>query len=159
MKRQEIQLNKRATKVKRELSVQKVYKKNYLKKVVARVDFLNPIISLNSELPMEVISSIKQSFPITEPKEFITEEFQFKPDSFERTKKEKTKQWFFYAKQRDKYVCISQDYMSVTFDVYDSFESLRAPFLKILDSLFNNFNDLQGKRMGLRYINNHCCPK
>jgi len=36
------------------------YKKNYLKQVIVRTDFLNPIHSLNEGLPNEISSVIKE---------------------------------------------------------------------------------------------------
>lgn len=127
------------------------YKKNYLNQVVARVDFLSPINSINRELPSEIISVIKDFFPIAEPQEVLEIGLQLGKEAPE--KQSKIMQWKFLGKEREKELDIDEKSMFIVFKNYKSFEDLQIPFIRITDSLFNTYKDIQTKRLGLRYIN------
>ena len=48
------------------------YKNNYLKGVIARIDFASPIISIIDELDNKIIKKALKLFPIDEPKKGFT---------------------------------------------------------------------------------------
>lgn len=128
------------------------YKKNYLKQVIVRTDFLNPIHSLNEGLPNEISSVIKDFFPIAEPREVLALDFQISPEVSDK-KQTKLMEWNFHGKERDKRLSISEKNMYISFNSYKSFEDLTTIFIKIVDSLFNTFKEMQITRLGLRYTN------
>lgn len=129
------------------------YKKNYLKQVIIRIDFLNPIQSLNTEFPIVLGSIIKNFFPIAEPKDVLARELQFTLDKID-TKETKIKEWNFFGKERDKKLTISQNSMVIIFNIYRTFDDFINPFKSVVDVLFKLFKELQINRVGLRYINN-----
>lgn len=128
------------------------YKRNYLKQVIVRIDFLNPIQSLNYELPNELGSVIKNFFPIAEPKDVLARELQFAEDKVD-SKETKLKEWNFFATERDKKLTIFENGLIIVFDIYKSFKNLNNTFTNVADVLFKLFKELQIKRVGLRYIN------
>lgn len=127
------------------------YKKNYLSQVIVRVDFLSPINSINRELPADLSLVIKDFFPISEPQEMLEIGLQFGKD--EKEKQIKIMMWKFLGKERDKELYIDEKSMFIVFKIYKSFEDLTTPFIRIVDSLFNTFKEIQIRRMGLRYVN------
>ena len=54
------------------------YQKNYLTEVIVKIDFLNPINSLEDKFPTNLKPEIKRLFPIAEPQDIIAGEFQIK---------------------------------------------------------------------------------
>lgn len=131
------------------------YQRNYLKQVIARIDFLSPLASLKEDLPREIGDISKEFFPIPEPKEVTGQEVLFgpQPDQVERKQTHLT-EWHFFGKEREKHLLITQEYLFVEFTNYTSFELFSDHFMSVVDALFSAFGDLQIKRMGLRYINN-----
>lgn len=128
------------------------YKKNYLKQVIVRIDFLNPIKSLNNELPIVLGSIIKNYFPIAEPKDVLARELQFTLDKVD-SKETKIKEWNFFGMERDKKLTIFQDGLIIIFDIYRTFDDLKNTFTDVTNVLFTLFKELQINRLGLRYIN------
>ncbi|MGE5558144.1 MAG: TIGR04255 family protein [Bacillota bacterium] len=130
------------------------YKRNYLKQVIVRIDFLNPILPLNEQVPLDLSSSIAALFPIPEPREIIANELQIRADSTIQQREEKIREWNFHSRERDKFLCITSNCMFISFSVYKSFEDLQMNFTNITATLFKVFKDMQIRRLGLRYINN-----
>lgn len=138
------------------------YQKNYLTEVIAKIDFLNPINSLEDKFPTNLRSEIKRLFPIAEPQDIIAAEFQIKqsPDSSNiKSNKKNFKNWNFYDKNRNKLLQISYKDMYIVFKVYESFADFKACFMDVTDSLFKELEELQIKRLGLRYTNNIEIPE
>jgi len=133
------------------------YKKNLLDKVIVRIDFVNKISSLNSQLPDDIIKEAKNSnFPIIEPAESILYDIQIKAsDNKERQESKKILEWNFYEKNREKQLHINWENMFIVFNKYNSFKELKDNFILIAKKLFEKYpTELQVKRLGLRYINN-----
>jgi len=126
--------------------------KRHLEEVIIRVDFLKPVDSLIESMPPELNAAIMSSFPIAEPKDLIAEELQIKNEGVDR-KRTAIKEWDFYGREREKRFCITRDFFFIVYTKYESFEVLKSEFLKATDVLFKIIPDLQGKRIGLRYIN------
>lgn len=133
------------------------YKGNFLKQVIAKIDFLSPIPQLKDELTPIIGDVSKQYFPIPEPTQVTGHQMklQLGPEKpiFEESKEQLT-QWHFYGKEREKHLLVTQSFMFIEFLRYDSFENFSRHFLSITDALFSAFKHLQVKRLGLRYINN-----
>jgi len=131
--------------------VRKRYKKTFLKKVVARVDFASPVESLQKKLPPAVNAALLKVFPILESKKAVGKEFTIGPQETEERTFEQMN-WYYYSKDRQKRACLSFEFFWVEYNVYSSFEQLKADFLPILEELFKSIQQLQIKRFGLRYI-------
>lgn len=130
------------------------YKTNFLTKVVAKVDFANPI-PVEDKLEPELTKSILKSFPISEPKKLIGTQVKFVPDegfNFEGEQLSKT-EWNYYGKNREKQLIVASEAFTIIYDEYDSFETLLSEFLDNLTILSKIYPDLQMNRLGLRYVN------
>ena len=133
------------------------YKRNFLSKVIVRIDFVNKIPSINTDLLNTNIKGvIKDNFPIIEPRESILFDVRIKaPDAIEKQESEKILEWNFYGKNREKHLHINWENMFIVFFKYNSFDELKSTFIDIAKKLFENYpTELQVKRLGLRYINN-----
>jgi len=62
------------------------------------------------------------------------------------------REWHYYSKSRHKKLVVTDQSMLVEYTKYNTFKTLRDDFLKTSDALFDTFEDLQVKRLGLRYI-------
>jgi len=127
--------------------------KDYLDQAIIRIDFLTPNLIPSDSLSTELIQEIMKLFPIAEPREAIAEEFQIKGGQPIETKIEKMIEWNFYGKDKEKRLCLSKQSFFIAFKKYDSFKNLKLTFIPIAEKLFKNYTGLQGKRLGLRYIN------
>ena len=81
------------------------YKRNFLTKVIARVDFISPIEGLEKQLSPDISNGVKDFFPIAEPKKAIANELQMSLGLLKQKSSEFT-EWKFYGKDRDKTLVI-----------------------------------------------------
>jgi uncharacterized protein (TIGR04255 family) len=132
------------------------YKNNFLKQVIARVDFLNLINEIKEQLAPDITDICKKYFPISESKSVkkLETKIQLGADKHHivEQSQEQFTEWHFYGKKREKHLLITPSFMYVEFLKYESFEELSDHFLSITDKLFSVVNNLQVKRFGLRYI-------
>ena len=129
------------------------YKTNYLTEVIARVDFAGPILELEKRLDRQVRDVLLKSFPIPEPKEVLAQHVEASKQSLKASHSTFT-EWNFHGRDRDKTLTITPNSISVVYKAYDSFEILQSEFLQVTDKFFGIYADAQGKRLGLRYLNN-----
>jgi len=128
-----------------------LYKKNFLSEVIIRVDLVSPIPSLAIELPKSIGKKALDIFPIDEPIKGFT---QLGESEKELTKnKMEFIEWNFFGRNREKQLNISQDHFFITNKNYLNFGSFKNEFIKIAEVIFNEFNQAQPSRLGLRYIN------
>lgn len=134
------------------------YKKDFLDKVIVRIDFDTPLSSIVTTGPEKSIyTTVKERFPITEEKKIIGKEFLIGPsDTKERSIE--TKEWHYYGKNREKHLTVTPDVMFIEYNKYEHYEKLRADFLSVSNALFVAYPKLQVKRMGLRYIDHITIP-
>ena len=132
------------------------YQRNFLTKVIARIDFLSPMVSLQDVLLSSVSEASLKYFPIPEPKDATLRVFSFGPEvrDIQKSQEISSKEWHFFAKDRDRHLLISRDAMFVESEHYQSWDDYSKCFLDVCDALYDNYKDLQIKRLGLRFINN-----
>ena len=128
------------------------YRSCFLKTVIVRLDFSYPVTKLTKTLPQRLKDIIPPLFPISEPKEFIGKEFVVSKDATKEKILEGTK-WFFHGLDRQKTLVVSRDNVNIEYKTYESYDVLKREFIPIVDALLASYDDLQGKRLGLRYIN------
>lgn len=128
------------------------YARSFLKEVVARLDFVAPVASLQQDINSKFLKTITKLFPISEPKETIGLEFQFGPGE-SQSKEVRSKQWNFYGKNREKQLTIAHNYLSVHYTKYSTFEAAKADFSLIVESFSKMYPETQVARFGLRYMN------
>ncbi len=129
------------------------YKKNYLKQVIARIDFVGSIHIDTSGPSESVLTAIKSRFPISEPAEVFTQKVKLQRDDVQRDT-QKFIEWRFFSAERDRCVAITQSYMYVEYKTYTYYEDLRADFTSIAHAMFRDYRGLIAQRIGLRYVDN-----
>ncbi len=136
----------------------KKYKKNFLNKVIARVDFASPLPGVAEALPSEISEIALKHFPIDEPKKLQRGRIEFKEGGAVSAEKLGTQiEWRYHGKSREKSMCITPDFMWIVHNHYESFKSFKSDILPILNVLFSVYGkdkQIVIKRFGLRYINN-----
>jgi uncharacterized protein (TIGR04255 family) len=128
------------------------YKKPFLKQVIARVDFVAPIVDLEKNLPLKLGKVASAHFPISEPMEGIAKEFRFDPRGVQETQKP-YKQWSFFGKVREKELTISSAFMNLVYTRYTTYEDMKEHFSIVVDEIADEFPDVRVARFGLRFIN------
>ncbi len=128
------------------------YKRNFLSEVIARVDLVSPLPSLERELPKDISKAALESFPIDEPKPVFTQELLVTEKEL-ATRKQEFTEWNFYGRNREKYLRILPQAFFVVYKDYEKFENLQNEFLTIVKNFFGFFEQAQPSRLGLRYIN------
>lgn len=129
-----------------------MYKKNFLDKVVIRVDFTKEIQEIENSLPSQVVDEIVKIFPIPEPKIKHGKQYQLGPKMM-AVKEIDQREWYYYGKDREKSLCIARGCMFIAYFRYnDTPEILKETFMGIIDVLANSYKDLSFRRLGMRYI-------
>ena len=133
------------------------YRNNYLKNVMARIDFNKNLYQISSELPSSVKAKLKDQFPHVQRKSAIAEQVEVKCGSEPVRRHVKENHWFFQGKNGDRALCIAPSFMWLDFKKYTDYDDLKETFLTISDALLTAFpdvGDLGVNRFGLRYFNN-----
>lgn len=128
------------------------YKKNFITNVIVRVDFPNPI-PVHENLPPSLSKTILKFFPISEPKKLKGKTFTFNGDKITIEGEERTTEWNYFGKNREKHLVLTSESFSITQKKYESFEKLESEFIAIIEKCYECFSELQINRLGLRYIN------
>jgi uncharacterized protein (TIGR04255 family) len=129
-----------------------MYKKNFLDRVVIRVDFTKEIQELENSLPGQVVDGIVKIFPIPEPKIKHAKQYQLGPKMM-AVKEIDQREWYYHGKDREKSLCIAKGCMFVEYFRYNETpEILTETFMAIIDLLVNSYKDLSFRRLGMRYI-------
>ena len=129
------------------------YKRNYLDKVIARIDFVNPMEDIGKTLPSRVGKAIRPIFPITEPQKTVHHELIISPDDKTIDKETQFTQWMFHGMEREKTLVLNPSFIVASYFKYDRYDTLKDEFEKIITSILLHYQDLQPSRLGLRYIN------
>ena len=131
------------------------YENSFLTEVIARVDYLTPVVQLARKLPSRVGNKVAERFPIAEPQIAISQQLQISPEDVQLTQEPTgAKEWKFFGVDRSKFLSIRTDALIVKYTTYTNYETLRDEFLSAVNEFFEVFEGVQGRRLGLRYINN-----
>lgn len=131
-----------------------IYKRNFLKDVIFRIDFVNPI-NVNSFV-QDNLPELRKMYPLYSPIKLkqnnIKVNFdEVKGDTVERMETIQVKQIFFNA-SRTAQMKISSNALIINYKKYDDFDLLYKDIVNVLELLTKNSNIIVG-RTGLRYIN------
>jgi uncharacterized protein (TIGR04255 family) len=131
------------------------YKNNYLTEVIVRLDFLGQIDEIRLTLPRRLANLISKPFPILEPQRIVAQQLQLGPEGVTpKDQPTQVNQWKFFGVHREKYLTLSSDAILTSHSKYTSFEAFLDAILPSLEYLSKEYQDLQVRRVGLRYINN-----
>lgn len=129
------------------------YKKNTIKEVICRLDFATPVSVFNSRIPKEVYKIVKNYYPISEPQEIIGTELQINPVTGPVVNNVKARQWVFWSRDKKSSCTIQSSCVIFSIHSYDVYEEVRKAVLAILKAVMKIDESIQGKRLGLRYVN------
>lgn len=129
------------------------YHKNYVSEVVCRLDFASPIKKIENTMPKDINDVAKKYYPIAEPQDIIGTELQINPIGAPTVNQVIMKQWVFTSRNRKSSCTINSESIIFSIKDYDRFEELRENVLDIMGVIMLAFPDNQGKRLGLRYVN------
>lgn len=132
------------------------YPQNYIDRVVCRMDFASFVDEFKKSMPKEIYDVIKRYYPIVEPRDIIDTEFQFgfNDGSIPVINEKKAKQWHFVSRSRKNFCSIDFEKIVFVCTDYEVFDSFQEMVLSITDVSMKMFPNIQGKRIGLRYVNN-----
>lgn len=132
----------------------RIYKKNFLTRVLIKIDFPAPIPNLKNSLVDDLMKKALELFPIKEPRQRIGMKLEISPKEVKREDIEAATEWVFHGRNREKSLNISPDFMYVSYKKFESFDKFKSDFFGISDILFKSYRGLQVSRLGLRYVNN-----
>lgn len=130
------------------------YKRNFLRQVIARVDFVGPLAAIATSLPAQLSQQILKRYPISEPAKAIAQELQISPEQeVVAAKRTEHTIWTFYSKERDRKLTLQPEALLLEVGQYRTFELMKDDFVAMAGALFAVAKDAQPSRLGLRYIN------
>jgi uncharacterized protein (TIGR04255 family) len=128
------------------------YKKNFLKQVISRVDFVAPIASIEKTLPPKLAKLASLDFPISEPADGVLKKFQLSPAGIEQSETP-FKQWVFFGEEREKQLTVTASFLNVTYTRYTTYDEMEKHFSDLVREVAKEFPDVRASRFGLRFIN------
>lgn len=129
------------------------YKKPYLKQVIARIDFVSPIVALEKTLPTELAKVASLHFPISEPVDVIAKNFQLSLTGAVQQSEKPFKQWNFFGKEREKQLTLATSFFNLVYTRYTTYEDMKKHISVIVDALAKEFPEVRAARFGLRFVN------
>lgn len=85
------------------------YKKDFLVKVVVRIDFDTPLPIATTGPAESIYTTVKERFPITEEIKIMGKELLIGPNVTKERSIE-TKEWHYYGKNREKHLPVSPNF-------------------------------------------------
>ncbi len=131
------------------------YKRNFLERVVIRVDLASAPGFLSREMPSTLRKKIQEAFPIIEPREVQTRRVKMSMDAkdhFEAAIVEKYPEWLFHSLDRKQSFGVSREAVWIQERAYTSFAALQQTFLALTREIPGQ-EEVGISRLGLRYIN------
>jgi uncharacterized protein (TIGR04255 family) len=131
------------------------YKRNFLSKVIARVDFTPHLGISFGNLPEPLPAALKKRFSLAEHQ--VSEQPELEVSRGDRKAQAKFSlvrrdHWQFHSTKRDRYIEISESSLLINYTTYDCFESLLDDFLPAVEHFLQPVSKLNIHRLGLRYI-------
>jgi len=128
------------------------YKKNYLRKVIAKVDFAQPLTDLSGESLLATINEIKKRFPISEQRtasiqgvEIIKKEITHSVSEFP--------EWRFHSSDRKKSLVLNQHFIEILLTEYESENNFQQDLIAPISSIISTRPSTIVSRTGIRFIN------
>lgn len=131
------------------------YNSHYLTNVIFRIDFVSAEESIRNELTSSVRDICVKYFPIPEARTVETKEIVVTNGAEQQNTVvncQKSTEWHFWGKNREKELAIMAECMFVDFRNYNSFSEFKSEFLEIFHTLQIAYADIKINRIGLRYI-------
>ena len=133
------------------------YAHNYLNEVICRLDFASQVEELKNSMPKSIYDTVRRYFPIAEPQDVVGTELSINPINPATIPMINTisiKQWVFLSRNRKNRCTIDTNAIVFSIGEYNVFEELKDSINEIVGSVMKYYPHNQGKRFGLRYVNN-----
>ncbi len=128
------------------------YEKNFLKQVIARVDFAQPLTDLTDESLLAAVKEIKGRFPIAEQKTAFKQDVQISEQQVTHSKIE-FPEWNFHGADRDKSLTLSQHYLQIVLTKYHSETDFQQDLITPISHIIGTRPSTLISRTGVRFIN------
>lgn len=129
-----------------------IYKRNFLDKVVFRLDFEVPFLTERAAPKEPVLKAIKKFFPVPEPKTSKHMQVFINPETGATHQVHQAQEHWYWSKDRSRRIQITSDAIVFEFDTYEKYEQLKGMCLPVVDSIFASYSNFQPSRLGLRYV-------
>ncbi len=128
------------------------YKNNFLKQVIVKMEFAQPLSDLTPDSIVSAVAEIKKRFPISEQATGIQQGIEISDVSITSTKSE-FPEWNFHGSDRSKSVKINPHFLQILLTKYKSEDDFKddlvAPIKHIIESRPNTLIS----RTGVRFVN------
>lgn len=128
------------------------YKKNYLKQVIAKVDFAQPLADLTTESLIAAVEAIKKRFPIAEQATAFQQGIEITGEQVKSSKSE-FPEWNFHGLDRDKSVKINQHFLQILLTKYKSEVDFKDDLIAPISQVIGSRPTALISRTGVRFIN------
>lgn len=128
------------------------YKRNFLKKVIARVDFAQPLSDLSHESLIEVIKEIKKRFPIAEQATAYQQGIEITGQDIKQSKTE-FPEWNFHGANREKTLKLNKLFLQIMLTKYASEADFKDDLINPISQILNSRTDVIIARTGVRFVN------
>lgn len=129
------------------------YEKSFLKQVIARVDFVTPLLPLEKAVPAKMLDALIEHFPIVEPPAEVSSHEVSIDANAVSTRRTTLRQWNYFTKDRSAQLMVAPVSLVAVYGTYQTYEETKAQFGAVIDALSKSFPDAKAARFGLRYVN------
>lgn len=130
----------------------KCYKNNFIKKVIAKIDFTSPIDLFTPESIAEAVAEIKKRFPISEQKTATQNDIKISEEGIKSSKKE-FPEWIFHGTDRTKVLKVNQNFIEILLTKYDSESDFKNDLILPVSHLLKINPNTTIQRTGIRFVN------
>ncbi len=128
------------------------YNKNFIKKVIAKIDFQTPIEFFTPDSLADAVAEIKKRFPIVEQGMASQQSVEFTPTGAQ-TQKVDFQEWIFHGSDRSKYLKVNKLFIEVLLTTYSSETSFKEDLVTPIQHLLKINSQMPIRRTGVRFIN------
>ena len=128
------------------------YKKNFLKQVIAKVEFAQPLTDLSNESMLAAMKEIKTRFPIAEQKVGIHQGIEITDKEVTHSKSE-FPEWNFHSTDRDKSLTLNPHFIQILLTKYQSENNFQQDLIAPISNIMGSRPSTIVSRTGIRFIN------
>jgi len=128
------------------------YKKNFIKKVIAKIDFVEPVSVFTPETIKDAVSQIKERFPIPEQSVASQQEITFSKKGVVHNKSD-FPEWIFHGRDRNKILKVNKLFIEVLLTKYGTENDFKNDLTTPISHLLKIKPGIAIRRTGIRFIN------
>lgn len=129
-----------------------MYKRNYLTRVLVRVDCVSPMAGMDVAIPPGVSNPIRKRFPIADSAVVHSSNVVITQGEVQATSQPVSKLWKFLDRDKQRAAVIGHQEFWVDYNKYESFDQLTQDFSLVMDAVFGEYPETAVRRLGLRYV-------